>query len=158
MPSTNAKTRAFKKKFSVAFTIAMLLIPAAFAADGKDKDKDQLAFCEYVTQQAAAQRDLLLAPNAVAGITQPNTGLPTQLVWGVSGSLSSMRKAGLTMDAARKNCELYSASTSAQQDIQYALPSLEKQALQNRLGLIQHASENLTRSWPQLQRCWMCRT
>ncbi|MGB6384836.1 MAG: hypothetical protein WBD25_14420 [Terriglobales bacterium] len=143
MPSTNAKTRAFKKKFSVAFTIAMLLIPAAFAADGKDKDKDQLAFCEYVTQQAAAQRDLLLAPNAVAGITQPNTGLPTQLVWGVSGSLSSMRKAGLTMDAARKNCELYSASTSAQQDIQYALPSLEKQALQNRLGLIQHASENL---------------
>lgn len=93
----------------------MLLIPAAFAADGKDKDKDkdkdQQAYCEYITQQAAAQRDLLLAPNAVAGITQPNTGLPTQLVWGVSGSLSSMRKAGLTMDAARKNCELYSAST-----------------------------------------------
>ncbi len=84
---------------------------------------DQQAYCKYVTEQAAAQRDLLLAPNAVAGITQPNTGLPTQAVWGVSGSLSNMRKARLTMDAARKNCELYSATTSAQQDIQYALPA-----------------------------------
>jgi len=141
MLSTKVKPKTFQGKFSAAFLIAMLLIPAAFAADGKDKD--QLTYCRYVTEQAAAQRDLLLTPNAVAGVTQPNTGLPMQLVWGVSGSLSSMRKAGLTMDAARKNCELYSATTSAQQDIQYTLPTLEKQALQNRLGLIQHASESL---------------
>ncbi|HMD16355.1 MAG TPA: hypothetical protein VKH18_06780 [Terriglobales bacterium] len=144
MHSTPANAKSFSK-FSTGFGIALLLIPAAFAADGKDqdKDKDQQAYCRYVTEQASAQRDLLLAPNAVVGVTQPNTGLPMQLVWGVSGSLSSMRKAGLTMNAARRNCELYSASTSAQRDIQYALPSLEKQALQNRLGLIQHASESL---------------
>ena len=47
------------------------------------------------------------------------------------------------MDAARKDCELYTASASAQQAIQYAIPALEKQALQNRLALIQQASENL---------------
>jgi hypothetical protein len=47
VPSTNAKPRAFKTKFSAAFAIVMLLIPAAFAADEKDKDKDQLAYCEY---------------------------------------------------------------------------------------------------------------
>ena len=105
--------------------------------------KDQQAYCQYITEQAAAQRDLLRTPNAVAGVTQPNTGLPTQFVWGVSGSLSDVRKAGLTMDAARKNCELYAATTAAQQDIQYALPSLEKQALQHRLELIQQASGNL---------------
>jgi hypothetical protein len=142
MHSTPANAKSFFK-FSIGFGIALLLIPAAFAADGKDANEDQQAYCRYVTEQASAQRDLLLAPNAVAGVTQPNTGLPMQLVWGVSGSLSSMRKAGLTMNAARRNCELYSASTSAQRDIQYALPSLEKQALQNRLGLIQHASESL---------------
>lgn len=144
MHSTQANAKSFSK-FSTGFGIALLLIPSAFAADGKDqdKDKDQQAYCRYLTEQASAQRDLLLAPNAVAGVTQPNTGLPMQLVWGVSGSLSSMRKAGLTMNAARRNCELYSASTFAQQDIQYALPSLEKQALQHRLGLIQHASESL---------------
>jgi hypothetical protein len=122
----------------------MLLIPGAFAADANEKPgNDPQAFCRYVTEQAAAQRDLLMAPNAVAGITQPNTGLPMQAVWGVSGSLSNVRKGVLTMDAARKNCDLYTATASTQQDIQYALPSLEKQALQHRLGLIQQASESL---------------
>ena len=100
-------------KFSAGFAIALLLIPAAVAADTKDKtnrNNDQQAYCNYVTEQATAQRDLLLMPDAVAGITQPNTGLPMQVVWGVSGSLSNVRKAGLTMDAARKNCDLYAAT------------------------------------------------
>ncbi len=154
MPLTQARTGLRPKnlsgKFSAEFTmatlqIALLLIPAAFAADTKDtaKDSDADAYCRYVTEQAAAQRYLLLVPDAVAGITQPNTGLPTQLVWGASGNLSNVRKAGLTMDAARKNCELYGATASAQQEVQYALPSLEKQALQHRLALIQEASESL---------------
>ena len=134
--------RKFKKQFGVTVAIAMLMAPAAFAADTKDQ-KDPQAFCKYVTEQAAAQRDLLMVPNAVAGITQPNTGLPMQAVWGVSGSLSGVRKAVLTMDAARKNCELYSATSSTQQEVQYATASLEKQALQHRLELIQQAEENL---------------
>ena len=141
MLSTKVKPKTFQGKFSAGFADCDAVAPGCFR--GRRKDKDQQAYCRYVTEQAAAQRDLLLTPNAVAGVTQPNTGLPMQLVWGVSGSLSNMRKAGLTMDAARKNCELYSATSSAQQDIQYALPSLEKQALQHRLGLIQHASESL---------------
>jgi hypothetical protein len=138
MPSTNLKPKRVLGKFFAGFAMAMLLIPDAFAGD-----EDQQAYCKYVTQQAAAQRNLLRTPDAVAGVTQPNTGLPMQLVWGVSGSLSNVRKASLTMDAARKDCELYSASSSAQQAIQYALPSLDKEALQHRLGLIQQASESL---------------
>ncbi len=147
MPEVNLTT--FQEKLAAGFAIAMLVAAAAFAADAKDqpgKDqqgKDQQAFCRYVTEQAAAQRELLITPNAIAGITQPNTGLPMQAVWGVSGSLSGVRKGVLTMDAARKNCELYSATTSTQQDIQYALPSLEKQALQHRLELIQQAAASL---------------
>jgi hypothetical protein len=125
------------------FAIAVLLISAPFAADARDTNNDQQAYCKYLTEQAAAQRELLMAPDAVAGITQPNTGLPMQAVWGVSGSLSGVRKGMLTMDAARRNCELYAAATSTQQDIQYALPNLEKQALQHRLELIQQASDNL---------------
>src|ERR1035438_8376635 len=99
MPPSKVKLAVNRKmarrKFAAAFSIAMLLVPAAFAADAKDKD--QQAFCKYVTEQAAAQRDLLIAPNAVAGVTQPNTGLPMQVVWGISGSLSNVRKGVLTM-------------------------------------------------------------
>lgn len=143
MSKANPKVKppTFKRRFGPGLTITMLLISAAFAADAKDKD--QQAYCKYLTEQAAAQRDLLITPNAIAGITQPNTGLPMQAVWGVSGSLSNVRKGVLTMDAASKSCDLYSATTSTQQDIQYALPALEKQALQHRLELIQQASENL---------------
>ncbi|HEY2171039.1 MAG TPA: hypothetical protein VGJ30_15545 [Candidatus Angelobacter sp.] len=104
---------------------------------------DQQAYCQYVTEQAAAQRDLLLTPSAIAGVTQPNTGLPMQFVWGLSGSISNVRKAILTTDAARKSCELYNATTVAQQSIQYALPGLEKRALEHRLDLIQQASGQL---------------
>jgi hypothetical protein len=138
MPSTPRKRATFLAKLLVAFALAMFLLPAARAGD-----EDQQAYCKYVTQQAAAQRDLLRTPDAVAGFTQPNTGLPTQVVWGVTGSLSNVRRAGLTMDAARKDCELYTASASAQQAIQYAIPSLEKQFLEHRLTLIQQASESL---------------
>ena len=138
MPLTQAKVKTLQGKLCAAFTISLLLIPAAFAGD-----EEQQSYCKYVTEEAAAQRNLLRTPNAIAGLTQPNTGLPTQLVWGVSGSLSNVRKAGLTMDEARKNCALYGAASSAQRAIQYALPSLEKEALQHRLGLIEKASENL---------------
>jgi hypothetical protein len=105
--------------------------------------KDQLAYCTYLTEQAQAQRDLLRTPMAVAGLTQPETGLPTQIVGGASLGLSDFRKAGLTTDAARKNCELYKATTGAQQSVQYALASLEKEALSNRLILIEQASKSL---------------
>jgi hypothetical protein len=122
-------------------TTAMMTASPALGADGNGDD--QMAYCSYLMEQAQAQRDLLRTPMALAGLTQPETGLPTQLVAGASVGLSEIRKAGLTMDAARKNCELYKATTGAQQDVQYALASLEKEALRNRLGLIDQASKSV---------------
>jgi hypothetical protein len=124
-------------KFLVA--AALLFPPCAYAAD----QTDQQAYCSYLIEQAQAQRDLLRTPTATVGVTQPETGLPVQLVGGASLGLSDLRKAGLTMDAARKNCELYNAATGAQQGIQYALPSLEKEALLNRVTLIEQAAKSL---------------
>lgn len=125
------------------YVVLLLLAAPLFAQQTTDLQADQQAYCEYLSQQAMAQRDLLRTPSAVAGVTQPSEALPMQLVWGVTTSLSDIQKAGLTMDAARKNCDLYSASTSAQQVLQYALPNLEKQALEHRLDLIQQASDSL---------------
>ena len=118
---------------------AFAVDPPAVAVDSKD----QQAYCTYVMEQAQAQRDLMRTPVAAAGITQPETGLPLQLVAGASVGLSGMKKAGLTMDVARRDCELYKATTGARQSIQYALSSLEKEALRNRLTLIDQASKSL---------------
>jgi hypothetical protein len=126
-----------KWRFALA---AALLVPAhAFAGD----EKDQQAYCAYVIEQAQAQRDLLRTPTGVVGMTQPETGLPLQVVGGATLGLADLRKAGLTMEVARKNCELYKATTGAQQEIQYALASLEREALRNRLTLIEQASKSL---------------
>jgi len=124
-------------KFMLASALWMAV--PALAAD----HTDQMAYCSYVMEQAQAQRDLLRTPVASAGFTQPEEGLPMQLVAGASVGLSSIRKASLTMDAARKNCELYKATTGAQQDVQYAVAKLEKEALDNRLALIDQASKSL---------------
>ncbi len=119
---------------------AALFIP--FPAHSQSS-KDQQAYCAFVMEQAQAQRDLLRTPTAAGGFTQPETGLPMQIVGGASLGLSDVRKAGLTMEAARKNCELYRATLEAQQEVQYALSNLEKSALQNKLGLIDQASQSL---------------
>lgn len=124
---------------SVVFVAILFSAIPALAAG----PSDQLAYCSYVMEQAQAQRDLLRTPIAAAGFTQPETGLPLQLVGGASVGVSDIRKASLTMEAARRNCELYKATTGAQQDVQYALPSLEKEALRNRLTLIEQASKSL---------------
>lgn len=125
------------------FAAGLLLITVRLFAQAAPTQADQHAYCDYLSQQAMAQRDRLRTPSAVAGVTQPNEALPMQVVWGLSESLSDLKKAGLTMQVAQKNCDLYTATTAAQQHIQYALPSLEKQALRHRLELIQQASEKL---------------
>lgn len=129
----------FLNRWKFVMALALFITAPGFAAGLQD----QLAYCSYVMEQAQAERDLLRTPIAAAGMTQPETGLPMQLVGGASFGLSDLRKAGLTMDAARKNCELYKATTGAQQEIQYALPSLEKEALSNRLALIEQALKSL---------------
>ena len=115
----------------------------AAAASAQGVTTDPQTYCTYVTEQAQAQRDQLRTPSGVASFTQPDTGLPTQLVAGATLSLSSVKKAGITLDAARKNCELYKATTGVQQTLQYALPAIEKDALEHRLTLIDEASKSV---------------
>jgi hypothetical protein len=123
--------------------LALFLTIVAAIASAQDIQTDQQAYCTYLTEQAKAQSDFLRSPDALAGFTQPDTGLPTQLVAGAQLSLSNLKKAGITLDSARKNCELYKASTGVQIALQYALPSMEKEALTHRLALIGEASKSL---------------
>jgi hypothetical protein len=119
---------------------AVLFLAASAVAQNQ---ADSLAYCSYVMEQAEAQSDLLRTPIAFGGFTQPETGLPLQVLGGASLGLSAFRKAGLTMAVARKNCELYKATTAAEQDVQYAISNLEREALRNRLTLIDQASQSL---------------
>jgi hypothetical protein len=128
---------------TILFLLAVLLFTASVRASAQNLEADQQAYCAYLAEQSKSQTDFLRSPTALAGFTQPETGLPTQFVAGASLSLSNLKKAGLTEDVARKNCELYKASTRVQATLLYALSSFEKDALAHRLKLIAAASQSL---------------
>jgi hypothetical protein len=123
--------------------LTVLLLSIATFAGAQDMNADAKAYCVYLDEQAKAQSDFLRTPDALGAFTQPDTGLPIQLVAGAQLSLSNLKKAGITLDAARKNCALYKASTNVQLTLQYALPAVEKDALTHRLTLIDEASKSL---------------
>ena len=129
----------FLSHWKIVIAVGLFVTASAQAQN----ETDQLAYCSYVMAQAEAQRDLLRTPIAFAGFTQPETGLPMQVVGGASLGLSAVRKSALTMVVARENCELYKATTAAEQNVQYATSSLERDALRNRLTLIDRASQAL---------------
>jgi hypothetical protein len=130
---------AFTARLCLLLAFSFLVRPLS-AQSSRDSD----AYCTYLMEQGEAQRDLLRTPAAAAGLTQPETGLPTQIVGGASLGISDVKKAGLTMEVARRNCDLYRSTTGVQQQLQFAIPMLEREALRNRLTLIDHASEQLT--------------
>jgi len=135
-PTTLASTNA-----NISTSAGAPAIPGSTSA--ASSNEDERAYCTYIAEQAFAQRDLLRTPTATAGFTQPDNGLQIQIVGGATLGLSSVRKAGLTMEVARRNCELYRATTDTQTDIQYAVPSLEQEALRHRLALIDNARKSL---------------
>ena len=83
MPSFPLKPQQFLAPLAATFALALYLVFTARAGD-----EDQQAYCKYVTQQAAAQRDLLRTPDAIGGFTQPNTGLPHASRLGLTGRAS----------------------------------------------------------------------
>ena len=131
------------RRISCSCLLAVLLLCVSTFAGAQNLDADQKAYCVYLDEQAKAQSDLLRTPGAIGAFTQPDTGLPLQLVAGAQLSLSNLKKSGITLDAARKNCELYKAATTVQLTLQYALPAVEKDALTHRLLLIDEASKSL---------------
>lgn len=125
-----------------ALTIVFIVFFSALA-DAQQASGDAQAYCSYLTEQAKAQSDLLRTPSAIGAFTQPETGLPQQIVGGATLSLSNYKRGGMTLDAAQKNCELYQATIGVQQYLQYALPNIEREALRHRLELIEQASKSL---------------
>jgi hypothetical protein len=131
------------RRTSNSVYLLFLMLFAARLLNAQGSPADAQAYCTYLDEQAKAQSDLLRTPNALGAFTQPETGLPTQLVVGATLSVSNFRKAGITIDAARRNCQLYKASTGVQEYLQFALPNLERDALRNRLALVAQATKSL---------------
>jgi hypothetical protein len=128
------------KQVARLITAVLLWSISAFSGENEAARNE---YCKYVMEQAVAERDLLRSPSLIAGPTQPSAGTPPQMVFGLTGSLADNLKAPLTTKAARTACDLYAATTEAQQHIYYAAAKIEKDSLMHRLDLVERASEQL---------------
>jgi hypothetical protein len=130
-------------RFRYPVLVILILLSATTVFGQDETTKGNEAYCKYITEQAMAQRDLLRSPSGVVGPIEPSSGTPPQLVFGVTEDLTDYKKAKLTMSVAVTTCKLYDTTTDAQRHLLYALPSIEKSVLQNRLILIGQATAQL---------------
>ena len=127
----------------VPVTVLAFWCTLSAQTDGTQTYAAETSYCKYLTEQASAQRDLLRSPSLVAGPTQPDTGTPAQMVFGMTMSLADLRKASLTMQTAHTGCDLNSAISEAQLHIYYAMAKIEREVLLHRLEDISKASAKL---------------
>ena len=126
--------------------VVMLFAPVALAQNESD------AYCSYVKEQAQAEAIRLRTPASQTGVTQePIVGGIPQKFTGVTNSLSDDRKSVLVGRAAAADCGLYRTTLAVQRRITYALPAMERDALQNRLTLIQSALDELDRTSTEMK-------
>lgn len=105
---------------------ALFITSTAFAQDQ--------AYCNAALETAKSQADLLRTPQVALGVTEsPLVGSPAQAVAGFTESVQGLRKAGRVLEVGRATCRLYKAQEDSALAIQYAMPILEREALQQRL-------------------------
>lgn len=126
-----------------ALILTGLLLALSKVANAQAQPDAASEHCQFIKEQAIAQKELLQTPTFSGGFTQPETGLPQQMIFGATQSLSNERKAGITMDVAQANCALYAATEEAQIKIFFALPQIRKDVLEYRLKLIQQTIKTL---------------
>ncbi len=130
------------KTKSALLTIALFLAASSWANAQAQPDA-AAEHCKFVKEQATAQKELLQTPSVSSGFTQPETGLPQQVIFGVTQSLANEKRAGITMDVAQSNCDLYTATQDAKMKISFALPQIRKDVLEYRIKLIEQGIAKL---------------
>ncbi len=126
-----------------ALILTGLLLALCDVANAQAQPNAASEHCQFIKEQATAQKELLQTPIFSSGFTQPESGLPQQIIFGATQSLSNERRAGITMDVARTNCDLYAATEEANIKILYALPQIRKDVLEYRLKLTQQTTKTL---------------
>lgn len=124
-----------------SFLAAVLLATPIFGR--AQAQQDAASYCQYMQEQARAQADQLRTPSLMAGLSQPTAGTPIAAFSGLQNSIANDRKAALTISLGHAQCEVYKSTEAAQLRIEYALPTLQKEALENRLRLIREADDEL---------------
>lgn len=124
-------------------SILVIASNTAYANDyNQDKKNDYEQYCRYVMQKAKAQSTKLTSLDVFARVNQTEAE-DKFIAAGVSKNLRDYSKSDLVLSIANSECELYKANLDASENIKYALPTLEKNALIYKLSLYKQAKSDL---------------
>lgn len=116
-------------------------------AQGLDSElsADVKAHCTYITEKNKAKSNLLLSPDIIVRIQNSNNNELAQnnLVSGFSKDISDFSKAKLVRQLIDDECQYYKLTQEAKFQIQFAIPSIQRQALYFKLKQMQIAKNKL---------------
>jgi len=105
---------------------------SALAEDFASAEKQ--AYCQYVREQAQAERTLATGLTMVGRLGQPDTNTAEkQAVLGVSKSLSKHLQGNVAIEVGNLECELYAHTTDLQRVLKYQLASIDQHVAQQRV-------------------------
>jgi hypothetical protein len=128
----------------ITFFVVALLLATASPMNAQNLTQDQQEHCKNLMEQARGAADQLRVPSLLAGGTQPSAGTPAQAFVGVQNSIAGDRKAADTILLAARTCSLYNSTEDVALRIFYALPALQKDALEHRAAIINVAESKLS--------------
>lgn len=115
-------------------TFIVVLLATGFAGTLHAQTQEQSAYCSAQMEAARSQADILRTPSLGAGVTQsPLLHSPAQSFLQASESVQGLVKSHRLVTAAKSQCALYQSQEDLTLAVAYAIPVLEKEALEHRL-------------------------
>jgi transcription initiation factor TFIIIB Brf1 subunit/transcription initiation factor TFIIB len=130
----------------IAVLLSVLGIQYLHAEPIQDElSQDVLSYCKYIEEKNKARSDLLTAPDVVVWVQNANIDYPYQnnIVSALSKNLSDFGKAKQLKQLIKDECAYYRLSQEAKVQIQYAIPTIQRQALLLKLHHIRVAKSKL---------------
>lgn len=126
LPNFIVELMPFKVKYAFVFLLLGTLNVAANAQTSADAEKQ--AYCQYVQDQADAERTLDTGVEGFGRLGQSDSNPSLkQVVVGVSKSLSRHLRGVSATRAAQLECELYSRTLNVDRFVKYGMPSIDRQ-------------------------------
>ncbi|OUL92992.1 hypothetical protein [Paraburkholderia hospita] len=115
-------------KIQRVFVCALLTTLSAAAIAQSSADAEKQAYCQYVQDQADAERTLDTGVEGFGRLGQSDSNPSLkQVVVGLSKSLSKHLQGMSATRAAQLECELYGRTLSVDRAVKYGMPAIDKQ-------------------------------
>ncbi len=148
-------SKALNSVYIRIFLLTIISIKLAYSQIlDNEFSADVKAYCTYIAEKNKAKSTLLLSPDIIVRVQNSNNNelVQNNLVSAISKDLSDFSKAKLVRQLIEDECQYYKLTQEAELQIQFAIPSVQRQALYFKLKQIQIAKNKLNSLLTTIQK------